>query len=307
MSSYYPRGGDKRGRYNNNNNYNQARGYNDGYNNNSNYNQARGYDDGHNHHHNNTYNQPRGYNGSHNKNDNHDSVITCAFYNKIGACRHGEKCSKKHIKPTTSKTLLLANLYQNPKLNKNETEELTEKQIQEQFDLFYQDIFIHLGSMGEIYDLVVCENENNHLNGNVYVQFNSALDASLVNTALNQEWFNGRPVHSDLSPVDSFPDAHCRAYDTNSCERGEMCNYMHIRQPTTSLKQLLYKAQDKMYSGVKLEKLKKQLSEMQQLGAETVVVSVNAEGKEEEGEEEEEDEGGNVPKQDASKLLNLLF
>lgn len=268
----------------------------------------------HNHNHNNgSHNQSRRYNdsGSNNNynNSNNDSVITCSFYNKIGACRHGEKCSKKHIKPTTSKTLLLANLYQNPKLNKNESEEVTEKQIQEQFDLFYQDIFIHLANMGEIYDFVVCENENNHLNGNVYVQFVSSLDASTVNTTLNQEWFNGRPVHSDLSPVTDFSDARCRAYDTNSCERGEMCNYMHIRQPSPKLRELLYKAQDKMYSGVKLEKLKQQLDEMNKLGLTTVGIVGAGVGKdgEEDDEEDEEDGGGEITKQDANKLLNLLF
>lgn len=268
----------------------------------------------HNHNHNNgSHNQSRRYNDSSNNNNynnsNNDSVITCSFYNKIGACRHGEKCSKKHIKPTTSKTLLLANLYQNPKLNKNESEEVTEKQIQEQFDLFYQDIFIHLANMGEIYDFVVCENENNHLNGNVYVQFVSSLDASTVNTTLNQEWFNGRPVHSDLSPVTDFSDARCRAYDTNSCERGEMCNYMHIRQPSPKLRELLYKAQDKMYSGVKLEKLKQQLDEMNKLGLTTVGIVGAGVGKdgEEDDEEDEEDGGGEITKQDANKLLNLLF
>lgn len=267
-----------------------------------------------NHNHNNgSHNQSRRYNDSSNNNNynnsNNDSVITCSFYNKIGACRHGEKCSKKHIKPTTSKTLLLANLYQNPKLNKNESEEVTEKQIQEQFDLFYQDIFIHLANMGEIYDFVVCENENNHLNGNVYVQFVSSLDASTVNTTLNQEWFNGRPVHSDLSPVTDFADARCRAYDTNSCERGEMCNYMHIRQPSPKLRELLYKAQDKMYSGVKLEKLKQQLHEMNELGLTTVGIVGAGTGKDEEEEDEDDDEdgGGEIIKQDANKLLNLLF
>ncbi|KAI5955946.1 hypothetical protein CANMA_004586 [Candida margitis] len=241
-----------------------------------------------------------------------DSVITCAFYNKIGACRHGEKCSKKHIKPTQSRTLLLANLYQNPKLNKNETEEITEKQIQEQFDLFYQDLFIHLAQMGEVYDLVVCENENNHLNGNVYVQFTSDEDASLANTRLNQEWFNGRPVHSDLSPVADFHDAHCRAYDTNTCDRGEMCNYMHIRHPTQRLKQQLYEAQDKMYTAVKLEKLKKKLDELNDQKSTTggvagssdvgsVADNADADGY------EYEYSGGETTKQDTSKLLNSLF
>ena len=40
--------------------------------------------------------------------------VNCSFYFKIGACRHGEKCSKVHNKPTFSQTVLLKNLYLNP-------------------------------------------------------------------------------------------------------------------------------------------------------------------------------------------------
>ncbi|KAI5955647.1 hypothetical protein KGF54_001149 [Candida jiufengensis] len=227
------------------------------------------------------------YQQRHDNNHGSNSSVSCLFYNKIGACRHGEKCSKKHIKPTSSKTLLLANLYQNPKLNKNDSEEFTQKQIQEIFDLFYQDIFIHLSLLGEIASLVVCENENNHLNGNVYVRFFSTNDALNINNILNQEWFNGRPVHSELSPVLDFNDAHCRAYDTNSCERGEMCNYMHIRQPTKSIKDRLYDGQDKKYDLDKLNRLKLELEELKK--------------------KENDDIPTGDSKSDTNKLLNSLF
>lgn len=33
------------------------------------------------------------------------------------ACRHGDRCSRLHNRPTISPTLLLQNLYQNPVLN----------------------------------------------------------------------------------------------------------------------------------------------------------------------------------------------
>ena len=298
--SYAPRRYDRGGRgnyynsYNNNSNHYNLSGRG-GYSSRGSHYQPRGYHD-------------NSYNNTDNDGNINDSVITCAFYNKIGACRHGEKCSKKHIKLTTSKTLLLANLYQNPKLNKNETEELSEKQIQEQFELFYQDIFIHLAKMSQVYDLVVCENENNHLNGNVYVQFTKASDASMVNTSLNQEWFNGRPVHSDLSPVTDFHYAHCRAYDTNSCERGEMCNYMHIRQASAELKELLFKAQDKMYTTVQLEKLKKLLIEANELGyAHVGGEDKSGTDKMELDEDDEDDEDDELSNQDAKKLLSQLF
>ncbi|KAI5954814.1 hypothetical protein KGF57_003838 [Candida theae] len=297
--SYAQRRYDRGGRdnyynnYNNNNNYGNYGNSFNGQGNRSNFNRRNGHD------------QSRGY--SNNNNNDNDSIITCEFYNKIGACRHGEKCSKKHIKPTSSKTLLLANLYQNPKHNKNETEEFTEKQIQEQFDLFFQDIFIHISKMSQVHDLVVCENENNHLNGNVYVQFASVQDASSVNTSLNQEWFNGRPVHCDLSPVSEFSDACCRAYDMQSCERGEMCNYMHIRYPSPELRSLLFRAQDKMYSSVQLERLKKQLDEVKILGDANLGTSGAGDDEDNDDDEDGDDYGeGSMNKPNASQLLSSL-
>src|SRR3954451_8165359 len=38
--------------------------------------------------------------------------VNCSFYYKIGACRHGDRCSRKHVKPSYSQTILLPNLYQ---------------------------------------------------------------------------------------------------------------------------------------------------------------------------------------------------
>lgn len=183
-----------------------------------------------------------------------DRVI-CTFYTKIGACRHGEKCSRKHIKPLSSDTILLPNLYQNPKLNKNDGEELNPKQVQEYFDHFYKDIFLKFASLGEVYSMVVCENDNNHLNGNVYVKFSNKDSAYNAVMLLNQEWFGGRPVHCELSPVESFHDANCRAYESSTCNRGDHCNFMHIRKPTPQLKASLFKSQDKSNATKQLQVL----------------------------------------------------
>lgn len=40
--------------------------------------------------------------------------VNCSFYFKIGACRHGDRCSRIHNKPTFSQTIVLLNVYQNP-------------------------------------------------------------------------------------------------------------------------------------------------------------------------------------------------
>lgn len=46
--------------------------------------------------------------------------VNCSFYFKIGACRHGEQCSRLHNKPTFSQTILLQNLYIAPHNNANQ-------------------------------------------------------------------------------------------------------------------------------------------------------------------------------------------
>ena len=35
--------------------------------------------------------------------------VNCSFYFKIGACRHGDRCSRKHIQPNFSQTVLIPN------------------------------------------------------------------------------------------------------------------------------------------------------------------------------------------------------
>lgn len=43
-----------------------------------------------------------------------EDKVNCAFYYKIGACRHGDRCTRLHNKPLLSQTVLLKNMYVNP-------------------------------------------------------------------------------------------------------------------------------------------------------------------------------------------------
>ena len=84
--------------------------------------------------------------------------VNCSFYYKIGACRHGDRCSRKHVKPSYSQTILLPNLYQNPAYDpKNK---MTPPQMQMHFDAFYEDIWCELCQYGLVEELVVCDNNN---------------------------------------------------------------------------------------------------------------------------------------------------
>ena len=42
--------------------------------------------------------------------------VNCPFFFKMGACRHGDRCSRLHHKPLFSQTLLFPHMYQNPRV-----------------------------------------------------------------------------------------------------------------------------------------------------------------------------------------------
>merc|ERR1712038_1147268 len=71
--------------------------------------------------------------------------VNCSFYYKIGACRHGDRCSRVHNRPTFSQTILIQNLYKNPALtnfNKDgEICEMSELEMQEHYDSMFLEIY----------------------------------------------------------------------------------------------------------------------------------------------------------------------
>lgn len=72
---------------------------------------------------------------------------------QIGACRHGDRCSRKHIKPPFSQTILLPNVYHNPA--HDPICKLTEKELQEGFDAIYEDLYCELAKFGHLLELHV--------------------------------------------------------------------------------------------------------------------------------------------------------
>ncbi|CDS11306.1 hypothetical protein LRAMOSA03569 [Lichtheimia ramosa] len=167
--------------------------------------------------------------------------VNCSFYFKIGACRHGERCSRKHVKPTFSQTILIANMYKNPAHEQLYT--MPPEQLQEDFDLFYEDVFTELASFGEVEEMIVCDNIGDHLVGNVYCQFRYEEAAGKAVESLNNRFYAGRPLYAELSPVTDFREACCRQHEVAECNRGGFCNFMHLRHPTRSLKRELMDAQ----------------------------------------------------------------
>jgi hypothetical protein len=110
--------------------------------------------------------------------------VNCSFYYKIGACRHGDRCSRKHVKPSYSQTILLPNLYQNPAYDpKNK---MNPQQMQMHFDAFYEDIWCELCQYGLVEELVVCDNNNDRKSPHLPPFSPKAKQAQLANTRSKQ-------------------------------------------------------------------------------------------------------------------------
>ncbi|KAK2655090.1 hypothetical protein Ddye_008142 [Dipteronia dyeriana] len=160
--------------------------------------------------------------------------VNCPFYFKIGACRHGDRCSRLHTKPSISPTLLLSNMYQRPDMITPgvdpQGQALDPRKIQDHFEDFYEDLFEELSKYGEIESLNICDNLADHMVGNVYVQFREEEHAANALHNLNGRFYAGRPIIVDFSPVTDFREATCRQYEENVCNRGGYCNFMHLKK-----------------------------------------------------------------------------
>uniref|UniRef100_A0A2K5V1N3 U2 small nuclear RNA auxiliary factor 1 n=1 Tax=Macaca fascicularis TaxID=9541 RepID=A0A2K5V1N3_MACFA len=144
--------------------------------------------------------------------------VNCSFYFKIGACRHGDRCSRLHNKPTFSQTIALLNIYRNPQNSSQSADGLrcavSDVEMQEHYDEFFEEVFTEMEEKyGEVEEMNVCDNLGDHLVGNVYVKFRREEDAEKAVIDLNNRWFNGQPIHAELSPVTDFREACCRQYE----------------------------------------------------------------------------------------------
>ena len=170
---------------------------------------------------------------------------------QIGACRHGDRCSRKHIRPPFSQTILLPNVYHNPK--NDPVCKLSEKELQEGFDAVYEDLYCELSKFGHLLELHVCDNVGDHLIGNVYARYEWETEAQAAVDNLNDRWYagmflvtsfldltkadisSGRPLYAELSPVTDFREACCRQNENGECNRGGFCNFMHLRLASKEL------------------------------------------------------------------------
>ncbi|KAJ6667539.1 hypothetical protein lerEdw1_016660 [Lerista edwardsae] len=88
----------------------------------------------------------------------------CPFYIKTGACRFGDRCSRKHNYPSSSQTLLIRGMFvtfgmEQCKRDDYDTDaslEYSEEEIYQQFLDFYEDVLPEFKNVGKVIQFKVC-------------------------------------------------------------------------------------------------------------------------------------------------------
>ena len=180
-----------------------------------------------------------------------EDKVNCPFYFKIGACRHGDRCSRQHHRPPFSQTIVMQHMWQNPVCAVvaagGDAAAVDHDRYQEEFDDFFFEIFEEFHKFGRSEEVQVCENLGDHMVGNVYVKFYDEEDAESALTKMNGRWYGGRILRGEYSPVTDFREARCRQYDESACGRGPYCNFMHVKGPSKGL--LRFLQQEFNYTG----------------------------------------------------------
>lgn len=175
-----------------------------------------------------------------------EDKVNCPFYFKIGACRHGDTCTRLHNKPILSQTLLFFHLYDNPPAavafsDGMEVKEAPLLEAVRHFEEFYEDVFLEMIKYGEVEEIHVCDNIGEHIIGNTYVKFHTEEEAKRCMDALNGKFYAGRVIYGEYCPVTDFREAKCRQYKEGNCDRGGYCNFMHLKHVPRSFRKAMLK------------------------------------------------------------------
>jgi len=170
-----------------------------------------------------------------------EDPVNCAFYFKVGVCRHGDMCSKKHNRPTSSRTLLLTNMYPNPPEataigNEEPWDDAMYDRAQAHTESFYEEVVLELADYGEIEEVVVADNTIEYMQGNVYIKYYHEEAAERALRGLTGRLYFGKLINVEYSPVTDFREARCRAFHETRCSRGGACRFLHIKHIPTAFK-----------------------------------------------------------------------
>uniref|UniRef100_I3IUK3 Zinc finger CCCH-type, RNA binding motif and serine/arginine rich 2 n=1 Tax=Oreochromis niloticus TaxID=8128 RepID=I3IUK3_ORENI len=157
-------------------------------------------------------------------------VANCPFFLKTGACRFGDRCSRKHTYPTTSPTLMIRGMFRTFGMEESRRDdydidaclEHSEEEMQESFLEFYHDVLPEFKSVGKVLQFKVSCNYEPHLRGNVYVQENISFfeSLSLQRGAMQRDI----TCYTCLACLFFFSGL----FDRHRCPKGKHCNFLHV-------------------------------------------------------------------------------
>ncbi|XP_075413958.1 U2 small nuclear ribonucleoprotein auxiliary factor 35 kDa subunit-related protein 2-like [Tenrec ecaudatus] len=161
---------------------------------------------------------------------------SCPFYRKTGACRFGDRCSRKHTLPASSPTLLVRSMFTTFGMDQCRMDdydpdaslEYSEEETYQQFLEFYEDVLPEFKNVGKVVQFKVSCNFEPHLRGNVYVQYQSKEDCRAALARFNGRWYGGRQLRCEFCPVTQWQMAICGLFETQKCSRGKHCNFLHV-------------------------------------------------------------------------------
>ena len=161
--------------------------------------------------------------------------LNCPFYFRIGACRHGDRCSRNHLKPHFSATIMIPHMYHpSTALPSIPTTEATASvgyfehlPDAAEFTDFFEDVLDEVVEYGRVDDLLIVQNLGDHLHGNTYIRFHSEDDAAAALKAVQGRYYNGHLLQPEFSPVSDFSEAVCGMFRAGFCERGESVLMLH--------------------------------------------------------------------------------
>jgi len=170
-----------------------------------------------------------------------EDPVNCSFFFKVGACRNGDRCGKKHNHPSSSQTLLLTSLYPGTPegiciANEQPWDDSMYDRGQAHLEQFYEEVVLVLAEYGEIEEVVVVDNTIDYMLGNVYVRYRHEESASGALVGLTGRYYFGKLISAEYSPVADFREARCRAHHETRCSRVGACRFLHIKHVPKSIK-----------------------------------------------------------------------
>lgn len=172
--------------------------------------------------------------------------FNCIYYLKVGVCKYDDICNKYHDKPTSSRGIVIRNMYKglgmdeihnkisniNNNNNDNDDEyslEYTENEIMQHLKEFYDDILPEFEKYGKVVNMKICRNKIPHLRGNVCVEYNNEESANKAMISLNGRFYAGKQLKVELLPPTSLRWQYsiCSQYQRGNCIRNYDCFYLH--------------------------------------------------------------------------------